>query len=477
MKTQSREVSKIFRSSSKALFAFALFPTLAIALSPLAITQQVAVQTQAGITIRGTVRDSAGNAVAGATVQLEQTGASDSTGPMSNIHARTDTQGSFAFAAIQAGNYTLTAEKSGLRSSPAVVAAKANDDARQIVLVLASTASPTPAMEFADSPNFTIAGVTDWTAVGGHGSDASLRTSESLAREAITLKSDASNNNASVPSQAGSADSHRQAGEQDEKNGNSLAAIHEFEQAVRLDPSEQNYFAWGSELLLHRAVWQAKEVFEKGATAWPKSARMLAALGTALFAGARYDQAAERLCAASDLDPADPEPYLFLGKVSIAAPEPLPCAEEKLARFASLQPGNSLANYFYAMAIWKQQQVSGDPQALQQVEAFLNKAVAIDAKCSDGYLQLGILKSTQRDYPQAIALYTRAIEANPQLGEAHYRLGVAYDRLGQSAKAKQEFQLHDEIEKQQAVAIDQQRREVKQFQVAPLGEPSGPPQH
>ena len=33
-------------------------------------------------------------------------------------------------------------------------------------------------MEFADKPNFTVAGVTDWTAVGGHGSDATLRTSE-----------------------------------------------------------------------------------------------------------------------------------------------------------------------------------------------------------------------------------------------------------------------------------------------------------
>ena len=43
-------------------------------------------------------------------------------------------------------------------------------------------------MEFADKPNFTVAGVTDWTAVGGHGSDATLRTSEALARETTTLK-------------------------------------------------------------------------------------------------------------------------------------------------------------------------------------------------------------------------------------------------------------------------------------------------
>ncbi len=57
-------------------------------------------------------------------------------------------------------------------------------------------------MEFADQPNFTVAGVTDWTAVGGHGSDASLRTSEALARETLTLKSPGANSAAPMPDTA-----------------------------------------------------------------------------------------------------------------------------------------------------------------------------------------------------------------------------------------------------------------------------------
>jgi len=130
-----------------------------------------------------------------------------------------------------------------------------------------------------------------------------------------------------------SADLHRLQGEIDEKLGDPLAAVHEDEQAVRLDPSEQNYFEWGTELLLHRAVWQAVEVFGNAAKAYPKSARMLAALGTALFAAARYDEAAASLCKASDLNPADTQPYIFLGEIQMAAPTPLPCVEQKLARF------------------------------------------------------------------------------------------------------------------------------------------------
>jgi len=88
-----------------------------------------------------------------------------------------------------------------------------------------------------------------------------------------------------------------------------------------------------------------------------------------------------------------------------------------------------------------------------------------DPKFSDPYVQLGNLKSQQRDFAAGAALYAKAIEVNPQSSEAHYRLGVAYDRLGELDKAKQEFQLHDEIERQHAAAIDRERREVKQFVV------------
>jgi tetratricopeptide (TPR) repeat protein len=403
------------------------------------------------------------------------------------------------------------------------------------------------AMEFADKPDFTIAGVTDWTAVGGHGSDSTLRTSEDLARETLALKPPgeakqayesetrlraalagapgnfAANHDLGAfylhasryreaipllqaafqtdPSNAGNeydlaaalmgagdfsgarehaqkllarqdnADLHRLLGELDEKVSDPLAAVHEDEQAVRLNPSEQNYFAWGSELLLHRAVWQAAEVFRQGTRAYPKSARMLTALGTAQFAGALYQDAANSLCAAVDSNPADPQPYLFLGRIEMAAPTPLGCVAPRLARLVKEQPQNALANYLYAMAILKSLEPTPDPKALQQAETLLNRAVAIDPKCADAYLQLGILSFSQHQTEKAIGYYTRAIETQPQLGEAHYRLGVAYDRIGAPEKARQEFQLHDEIEKQQAATVERQRREVKQFLVVLEGQP------
>ena len=83
-----------------------------------------------------------------------------------------------------------------------------------------------------------------------------------------------------------------------------------------------------------------------------------------------------------------------------------------------------------------------------------------------------MLQATRRDYPKAIEFYSKAIEANPQMSEAHYRLGIAYDRAGEKEKAAEQLRLHDEIEKQQAAAVEKQRREVKQFLVVVEGKKS-----
>ena len=503
--------------------------------------------------VQGTVVNSAGKLVGEASVRLEREGNAGVT------ETKTNLAGVFVFSSLPIGSYQLTAQKSDLHSKATPVRVGSPGEKKQVDLVLDDALPSTQAMEFADKPNFTVAGVTDWTAVGGHGSDSTLRTSEALARETLTLKPDAAGHRSSglpadpkdanqseeklraalaaspgsfaanhqlgafslhagryresIPlllaayqidpanrgneydlalayketgdfpqarthiqkllSQEDNADLHRMLGELDEKTGDPLAAVHEDEQAVRLDPSEENYFAWGSELLLHRAVWQAAEVFRNGTKAYPKSARMLAALGTAQFAGALYDEAAASLCAASDLNPMDPEPYSFMGRLEMAAPKPLPCVEPRLARFVQQQPANSTANYLYAMAILKEQ--PADPAALHQVETLLTRAVAIDPKCGDGYLQLGILYFARHQPEKAIHFYTQAIQADPQLGEAHYRLAVAYDRIGLPEKARQEFQLHDEIEKLQADAVERQRREVKQFLVVLEGQPGYPP--
>lgn len=499
--------------------------------------------------IQGTVTDSSHQPVVDAKVVAAAKGR---TGVITTT-SRAD--GSFIFAALPSGTYHLTSEKSGLHSRPVDEVVLPGGEQRHVELVLdvagtgqKQTQSAAQEMQFTDQPNFTVAGVTDWTAAGGHGSDARLRTSEDLTRETVVLKPSGGDRSASGSKEAATdarteselraavgaaprsfeanhrlgefclrekdfreaisslqaayeidpansinehelalayqgtgdfraarehvqhllahkddAEMHRMLGELDEELGDSLQAVREDERAVEIDPSEENYFQWGSELLLHRAVEPAIDVFGKSVKAYPKSARALEALGAALFAAGRNDEAAQRVCEASDLNPADATPYVFLGKIDMAAPEPVACVEPKLAGFVRQQPDNALANYYYAMAIRKAGQSAQSNAALQPVETLLLKAVSDEPSFDEALLQLGILYATEGNFAKAAAFDERAIAANPKLSEAHYRLGMAYARLGQQEKSKEQFALYNDLKKEQAAEIERQRKEIKQF--------------
>jgi tetratricopeptide (TPR) repeat protein len=440
--------------------------------------------TSALITVEGIVRDSAGEPVASAIVRLAE---KDHPNP-SEVTTKAD--GTFTFTVHQAGTYTVISKKPGLQDATSESIALAAGEHRHLDLVLgklnADNSSPSTAMEFEDKPNFTVAGISDSTAAGGHGSDASLRTSETLAKETLVLKSaepakKPNGDLAQVREQIrkllakdNKAELHRSLGDVEEQLGDPLAAVREYEQAARMDPSESNYFDWGTELLIHKTVRPALEVFTKGVSLHPKSARMLAGLGAALYASGSYDEAAQRLCDASDLTPTDSGPYLFLGKMEKAAPEPLPCVDQKLARFVQNQPENAQAHYYYAMALWKRFRKSESQADVAQVETEFKKAIALDPKLGEADFQLGILYATRGEFEQEMAAYKAAIAANPNLGEAHYRLGLAYKRTGEQVKAQEEFQLYEKIEKTEAAAVERERRELRQFLVVLKDQPTAP---
>jgi tetratricopeptide (TPR) repeat protein len=331
--------------------------------------------------------------------------------------------------------------------------------------------------EFYDEPKFTVAGVTDTTNLGGHGSAVVQRNTEALARDTVSLKKESpalpQENSlnaetekflrASLERDPGNAALHHSLADIEEKLGNALEAVREYQRAAELDPSEPNLFDWGAELLLHHAPQPAMEVFAKGNRLFPHSSRMMIALGVAWQAQGANDRALRCLFDASDLNPSDPTPYLFLGKMENVEIVHSPGYLEKMERFARLQPENALANYYYATTLWKRANDSPDAQAAAQSESLLNKAVRLDPKLGVAYLQLGILYAARRDFPKAIADYQQASEVSPELEEAHYRLADAYRRIGQTTKAEYELQLYKELTKKKSEEAERERHEIQQF--------------
>ena len=256
---------------------------------------------------------------------------------------------------------------------------------------------------------------------------------------------------------------HHLLGDVEEKAGDPLEAVREYQRASELDPSETNLFDWGAELLAHQGVDPALDVFTKGNHLFPRSVRMLIGFGVALYARGSYDQAALCLFEASDLNPEDPAPYWFLGKIQSVESTESKGFVERLGRFDQLQPENSLASYYYAVSLWKQSKGPEDIQNSERVEFLLLKAVHLDPNLAAGYLQLGILYAAQQNFPKAITAYQEAIVASPHLPEPHYRLGQAYQRTGDKVKAQEQLKIYEQLSKETAEEFDRERHEMTQF--------------
>jgi tetratricopeptide (TPR) repeat protein len=262
----------------------------------------------------------------------------------------------------------------------------------------------------------------------------------------------------------------------EERLADFLGAVREYQRAAAFDPSEPYLFDWGSELLLHHAPEPALEVFREGNRAFPQSRRMLLGLGVASFEGGDVDGAVKRFSAASDLAPGDAAPYLFLGKIELAQDGASDEILAMLRRFVTVHPESAAANYYYALALWKRSKLAyegdGSTTDAATVETLLHNALRIDQNFAAAYLQLGIVHSERRDLEKAIQDFQQAIQSVSSGGsagfpstaeEAHYRLAQAYRRTGQLAKAKAEFQVHDQMKKESTQKAERQRRDLGQF--------------
>ncbi len=374
--------------------------------------------------VTGTIFDAQHKAIPQAKITLQ------AIGQPTALTTASDAQGHYQID-IPAGAYTIHAENQ--EDGEATLGPIKVDKPATYNLVLAT--------KFFDEPQFTVAGVTDNTYRGGHGADTVLRSSEQLTKDTASL-----------------AEPHHTQGELDESAGHYIEAAREFQRAAELSPSETNLFDWGSELLTHRAPQSAAEVFTRGVHLFPNSVRMLLALASSYYSAGLYEKAANAFYQATDLAPTDPTPYLFLAKVQAHEITESAGYQERMQRFAKLQPNNALANYYYAVSLWNQHDL--------QARALLEKAITLDPHLAIAYFQLGVICAANQNYKQAISDYRKAATEDPDLPEAHFRLAEAYRLSGDKVSARQELSTYNQLSKQANEKLERERREIQQFVIA-----------
>jgi tetratricopeptide (TPR) repeat protein len=320
----------------------------------------------------------------------------------------TDAKGIYRFA-LQAGNYTMRVGN---------VAREISVAAEKTVTVDLDLNQP----QFFDEPRFTVAGVTDNTYQGGHGSDNTVRSTDALTKETAAL-----------------------GGPKD--TGNALQTVKSLQKAAEQNPSEPNLFNWGTELLSHKAPQAAAEVFSKG-----NSVRMILGQAAAWYAAGKYATAAHCFFEAIDMNPEDPKPYSFLVQARSEEIIQAPGYSERFERFLKLTPNSALANYYYGQSLLRQHKEALAP---------LKKAVELDPSLAGAQLALGIAYAEHGNYSEAIAAYQAALRQDPDLEEAHYRLSEAYRLTGDRADSARELATYQKL----SATFEQQQRETQKFVV------------
>lgn len=256
---------------------------------------------------------------------------------------------------------------------------------------------------------------------------------------------------------------HNLLGQIDEKDGKFVAAANDYEAAAHLDPSEDNLFAWGCEMLLHRTYEPAISIFQKAAEMYPKSPRVQIGLGLALYSRGIYDKAVKALLAAADLNPRDPRCYLFLSKAYNSSPLQAEEVIEHFRRYAEWEPNNALAQYYYAVSLWKSKGAEDSNVDPASVEALLKKAIALDDSLADAHVQLGSLYADRHEYDKSIPEFRRALELNPNLPDAHYRLATDLVHTGRKEDAQKEFAIYQNLRTEHLAEVQKEHEQVRQF--------------
>ncbi len=454
----------------------------------------------------------------------------------------TDDRGGFEFRSIRPGDYRLHAGKdTGDEANTDNFAIASGQSLRFELTISPKTASSAQAPDFFDHPTFSVAGVTDTTNLGGHGSDTLTRTKQALAKDVAGLATPATGPDAMKEAAlVKDADNHpsdfaanqelgkyllfsQQAnrsvhylerahtlepenydnevdlakaytatgklpqaraitvnllrahdkpelhnllGTIEERSGNPVKAEQQYELAAKSDPTEHNFFDWGAELLLHHASKAAIDVFTEGARRFPASARMITALGVAWYAHGSYAQAAEILDRASDLNPIEETPYIFLGHILAVEASVTDATSTRIERFLQLSPQNAYANYLAALNLWRHARASRDQVTLNRAQSLLARATELDPNFALAYFQRGVVFAETGDTQSAISAFQHALASDSSLTEAHFRLAQLYRRTGDEPNSRRELSAYKELTASEAATTEKERHEIQQFVIS-----------
>lgn len=242
------------------------------------------------------------------------------------------------------------------------------------------------------------------------------------------------------------------------------SALNNYQEAVRLDPSNDKFvYDLGAELILHENYEAAQTIYRAGLKQFPNSARIWLGLGTAEFMDGKTADSIDAFLKAVDLDPAFEPGYLFLGEASRFYEGRTAEVLTKLAYAARERPQSFGAQYYYGATLVSQMSADEDLTKADEALTALERAATLNPKDARVYYQLGELFRLENKTTEAISNYQKSISLDPNFAEPLYKLGQVYVRAGRQQDAQEMFARHKEVLAKEQADMDRRFSEIRSF--------------
>jgi tetratricopeptide (TPR) repeat protein len=198
---------------------------------------------------------------------------------------------------------------------------------------------------------------------------------------------------------------------------------------------------------------EAVDAYRRALALRPDDARTWHRVAVLSLDLSRWEEAIEAFRQVSRVRPIDPQPLFNIGVVCGTLGRR---QQEIDAYLAALRLNNrhvgALVNLGVAYTL--------TGRMLDAID-YLTRAVRLSPSSAEAQVNLGIALANLRRNEEAAATLQRAIELKPDYARAHYALGVVYLQMGNTAKALEEQQRLDTLDRNQAAALRARMKAMK----------------
>lgn len=228
-------------------------------------------------------------------------------------------------------------------------------------------------------------------------------------------------------------------------------AINELQQAIKLDPLNEDYYLDLGEVFgANRAYYAAVALFEAATKVLPNSEKLEFALALSHQLGGNSEKCVEILQDILKKTPHFEPAYKVLAE-SYDGAEEWDKLVEVAKQIQQLNEQNYWGWYFEAKAKFELARLKAVD--FDEAEKILIRAIKLQPTAPDGNFLLGKLRASQGRYPEALKLFTAVIQINPNYAPAHYHLANVYKQMGQKELSKKEFEIHDKLKKEEKTRL------------------------